>query len=305
MTAAQPIAGIGFLTAVGDGDLAAMAESLEVMTELGADAAELSLWGEEVIAGGRVLPERARRLVELTRRFPLRYSVHGQVSSNFMDAAHLDLQKAVVRAMLELCDQLGASVLVHHGGTAPMPDEQEERARLDAMERAALAELAEVARGYGVRLVLENIFAESAQEYRQTPAEVAATVRTVGHPHLAGLIDFSHAYIESTRRGLDWREQIRAMAPVTGHLHVHDSFGRPYSMTRFYHPAEATALGIGDLHLPLGWGDIPWEDIFGELAFLPDTLLILEIDPAQYRSELAESLARARRLAALRNGRPA
>lgn len=42
---------------------------------------------------------------------------------------------------------------------------------------------------------------------------------------------------------------------MTGHLHVHDSFGLPYSMKRFYHPAEAAALGIGDLHLPIGWGD--------------------------------------------------
>lgn len=46
-------------------------------------------------------------------------------------------------------------------------------------------------------------------------------------------------------------------------------------MTRFYHPAEATALGIGDLHLPIGWGDIAWDDIFSELTFLPDTTLIM------------------------------
>lgn len=305
MTQPQTIAGIGVLTAVGKGDLADLERSLDVLGDVGADAAELSLWGEEVIAGGRLIPERARRLAAITGRSPLRFSVHGQVSSNFMDEAHLGLQKAVVRSMLELCDRTGARVLVHHGGNAILKAGTNDRARLDALERDALSELAEVARGYDVRIVLENIFAERADEYRQTPEEVAATVRAVGHPHVAGLIDFSHAYIESTRRGLDWRAQLRAMAPVTGHLHVHDSFGRPYTMTRFYHPAEATALGIGDLHLPLGWGDIPWEEIFAELRFLPGTLMTLEIDPVQYRAELADSLERARRLAALCNARAA
>ncbi len=86
------------------------------------------------------------------------------------------------------------------------------------------------------------------------------------------------------------------MAPVAGHLHVHDSFGRPYSMTKFYHPAEATALGIGDLHLPIGWGDIPWEEIFSELTFLPDTMLVMEITGERFATEQADSLARALKL---------
>lgn len=67
---------------------------------------------------------------------------------------------------------------------------------------------------------------------RQTPAEVAQTARAVDHSNLVALIDFSHAYIESTHRGLNFREQLRAMAPVAGHLHVHDSFGRPTSLRR-------------------------------------------------------------------------
>lgn len=74
-------------------------------------------------------------------------------------------------------------------------------------------------------------------------------------------------------------------------------------MTKFYHPAEATALGIGDLHLPIGWGDIPWEEIFAELTFLPDTMLILEITEDRFKAEQAESLALANKLAALVNDR--
>lgn len=297
------ITAIGFSTGVsGKGDLSRLDASLSRIAALGADAAELSLYGEDLIAGGRLLPDRVHKLEQITRRHDLRYTVHGQIVSNFMDEQNLHLQKAVVRAMLELCDQVGVGVLVHHCGKAAMTDEAG-RDRLDAIEREALAELADVARGYGVKLAFENIFAMDDSEYRQTPAEVADTVRALNHPNLCTLIDFSHAYIESTRRGLDWRAQIRSMASATGHLHVHDSFGRPYTMTRFYEPSEAVALGIGDLHLPLGWGDIAWEEIFTELRFQPDTVMILELNADRYDAELGNSLARARRLADLVNQR--
>jgi sugar phosphate isomerase/epimerase len=115
------------------------------------------------------------------------------------------------------------------------------------------------------------------------------------------LIDFSHAYIESTYRGLNFRNELRAMAAVAGHLHVHDSFGRPQAFYKPYHLQENTALGIGDLHMPLGWGDIDWEDIFAELTFLPGTVLMMEIG-RRYHAEQPASLERARRLMALNAG---
>jgi sugar phosphate isomerase/epimerase len=302
MSAETTISSVGFCTYTGGGNFDTLEKSLRSIAELGANAAELSLYGEEIISGGRIIPGRVERLTAITNQFDLRYSVHGQIVSNFMDREHLEYQKAVVRAMLELCNRVEAGILVQHSGNAKMPA-QSHIADLDRMERDTLAEMAEIAKGYGVRIALENIFALTDAEYRQTPAQVGETVRSVDSPNVCGLIDFSHAYIESTRLGLDWRAQISAMAPVTGHLHVHDSFGRPYSMTKFYHPAEATALGIGDLHLPIGWGDIPWEEIFEELTFLPDTMLIMEITGERFANEQAECLARALKLAEIANGR--
>ncbi|MBA8903414.1 sugar phosphate isomerase/epimerase [Phyllobacterium sp. P30BS-XVII] len=302
MSLDSTISAVGFCTYTGNGNFDTLEKALRTIADLGANAAELSLYGEEIISGGRIIPGRAERLTEITSKFDLRYSVHGQIVSNFMDREHLEYQKAVVRAMLELCNRVEAGILVHHSGNAKMPA-QSRIADLDKMERDTLAEMAEIAKGYGVRIALENIFAVTDAEYRQTPAQVGETVRSIGSANVCGLIDFSHAYIESTRLGLDWRDQIKAMAPVTGHLHVHDSFGRPYSMTKFYHPAEATALGIGDLHLPIGWGDIPWEEIFEELTFLPDTMLIMEITGERSANEQAECLERALKLAEIANSR--
>ncbi|SDP25815.1 sugar phosphate isomerase/epimerase [Phyllobacterium sp. OV277] len=302
MSTDSTISAVGFCTYTGKGNFDTLENALRTIADLGANAAELSLYGEEIISGGRIIPGRVERLTEITSKFDLRYSVHGQIVSNFMDREHLEYQKAVVRAMLELCNRVEAGILVQHSGNAKMPA-QSRIADLDKMERDALVEMAEIAKGYGVRIALENIFAVTDAEYRQTPAQVGETVRAIDSANVCGLIDFSHAYIESTRLGLNWREQIKAMAPVTGHLHVHDSFGRPYSMTKFYHPAEATALGIGDLHLPIGWGDIPWEEIFEELTFLPDTMLIMEITGERFASEQAECLERALKLAEIANNR--
>ncbi|MGH6761734.1 MAG: sugar phosphate isomerase/epimerase family protein [Phyllobacterium sp.] len=302
MSTQTTISAVGFCTPTGNGNFSTLEGAIRTIADLGADAAELSLYGEEIISGGRLIRHRVEQLVGITRQFDLRYTVHGQIVSNFMDREHLEYQKAVVRAMLELCNNVEAGVLVHHSGKAPMPAPSRLPV-LDQMERDALAEMGEVAEGYGVRIALENIFAVSDDEYRQTPAQVAETVRAVNSRNVCGLIDFSHAYIECTRLGLNWREHIRAMAPVTGHLHIHDSFGRPYGTTKFYHPAEATALGIGDLHLPIGWGDIPWEDIFDELTFLPDTILIMEIGENRFSTEQPDCLARARGLAERVNNR--
>ncbi len=284
----------GFNAGSADGELADLEADLLRLQAMGVEAVELGLTSIDLITGGRIVTERLDRLAALTGRFPFRYTVHGLVSSNFMDPETLPFQLAAAKALVEVCDRIGARVLVQHGG-ALRADQLRERANADQRERDALADLADFARPHGVRIALENIFTTEPGQYRQTPAEVAETVRAVGRPNLVALIDFSHAYIESTFRGLDFFEEVRAMAPVAGHLHVHDSFGRPIGRYQPFHLQEATAMGLGDLHMPLGWGDIDWNGLFTQLEFLPDTVLMMEIG-SRYRSEQPASLARAREL---------
>jgi len=163
MTSDHTISAIGFCTPTGDGNFSTLEGAIRNIVELGSEAVELSLYGEEIISGGRLIPHRVDRLIDITRQFDMRYSVHGQIVSNFMDREHLDYQKAVVRAMLELCDRVGAEVLVHHSGHAPMPA-LSRIPDLDKMERDALAEMAELAKTYGVRIALENIFNELSDD---------------------------------------------------------------------------------------------------------------------------------------------
>jgi len=291
------IIGTGFNVGSTDGEFASFHEDLRALAEMGVDTVELGLTSLDLISGGRIIPERAERLVAITSEFDFRYTVHGLVSSNFMDPVTQRYQLDAAKALVEVCDRVNARVLVQHGGCL-RADQIAERAGADEREREALVELGEFARPYGVRIALENIFTTELGQYRQTPSQVAETVKAVNHSQIVALIDFSHAYIESTYRGLDFFSEIAAMAPVAGHLHVHDSFGRPQGFYKPFHPQENTAMGIGDLHMPLGWGDIDWDRIFSELTFLPDTVLMMEIG-RRYRAEQPESLRLARALAGL------
>ncbi|CAD7051838.1 myo-inositol catabolism protein [Pseudorhizobium halotolerans] len=289
----------GFNAGSTNGELESLEADLRALAEIGVDTVELGLTTLDLIAGGRIIRDRADRVVALTKKFDFRYTVHGLVSSNFMDPVTCRYQIDAAKALVEICDRIDARILVQHGGCL-RADQIFDRAAADICEREALLELADFAEPYGVRIALENIFTTEPGQYRQTPAEVAETVKAVNHPNVVALIDFSHAYIESTYRGLNFREQIAAMAPVAGHLHLHDSFGRPQGFYKGFHPQENTAMGIGDLHMPLGWGDIDWESIFGELQFLPGTVAMMEIG-ARYRAEQLESLERARGLMAMNN----
>ena len=295
------IAGVGFNTVSKEGLVASIKEDLRYYAEIGADFAEICLGSIDIVAGGKVIETRRKELTELAGGFPLKYTVHGIVSSNYMNAATVRRQIDTTKAMLEICDSIGAGILVQHSGFV-RSDLPLELAEANKREFDALGEVGEAAAKYGIRIAVENIFTIHGGEYRKTPSQVAETIRELDHKNVVALTDFSHAYIECTYRGLDFMSELRAMAPVTGHLHVHDSFGQRAGHTPFYYPPEGTALGLGDLHLPLGWGDIPWETIFSELTFLPGTVLMMEIGP-RFRTEQVALLEQARRYSGSVNAR--
>ncbi|AAK90955.1 sugar phosphate isomerase/epimerase [Agrobacterium tumefaciens] len=205
----------GFNTASTDGELDSLERELRRLEAIGVDTVELALSSLDLIAGGRIVKERGDRLRTLLETFSFRYTVHGLVSSNFMDPATRRHQVDAAKALVEICDSIDARVLVQHAGFL-RADQIAQRAGADERQCEALLELGEHAKAYGIRIAFENIFTTEPGQYRQTPAEVAATVKAVNHPDVVALIDFSHAYLESNYRGLDFRDQLRAMAPVLG-----------------------------------------------------------------------------------------
>lgn len=280
------IAGVGFATIGGRPDLSGLDRALGRIEDVGASHAELELFAADLISGGRVLPEPRRRLERICGRRSLRYTAHGILAVNFMDEANLDHHKAVCRATVELAAAVGATVLVQHPGTLSAPGPAAEIERLHAVERGAWREMGDHADRFGLRIAIETLCVENEREYTAEPARLAAEIAAIDHPQIIGTLDVSHSYLMSRFRGQSLADAVRAFAPVTGHFHLHDSFGRPPgSLGGFYTESERVAFGIGDLHLPFGWGDIPFETLLPGLPVQPGSILTVEL-PERYWSEL-------------------
>lgn len=288
----MPIVAVGLTTGDFANRLKDLPGCLKRFEELGADYAELSLGALDVIANGRILPSRLAELKRICADHKLRYTLHGPIASRFTDPRHLDLQMEVCRAALEVSGEIGATAQVHHSGATPV-DDQAERDRLYKLERDSLAEIAPHAEACGVTLCLENIFSEG-QEFFLSPAELAEQVRAVDHPSIRATIDFSHAAINAGVRGFDLMAELAVLAPYAGHLHIHDSFGKPKSF-RPYTYGEAVNFGMGDLHLPPGWGGLDW-DAIAALPYAHDVVANLELS-TRFEDALPEAVALCRRMA--------
>ncbi|MCK5586739.1 sugar phosphate isomerase/epimerase, partial [Candidatus Bipolaricaulota bacterium] len=100
-------------------------------------------------------------------------------------------------------------------------------------------------------------------------------LESVGEDNIKLCYDFAHSYINSKKLGYDFIRSIQVAKPYTRHAHVNDNFGkgRPESSASYI---EAMPMGIGDLHLPIGWGEIPYEDVFRTMAGY-DGIYVLEL----------------------------
>src|SRR5438270_895860 len=126
---------------------------------------------------------------------------------------------------------------------------------------------------FGRRLGIENIEVE-----RVDP--VIDCVRRINRPNVVMTLDVGHAYLASVYFRFDVFEAIRSALPFVRHVHVNDNFGRydplrleNFTLYRTQTPADTYPLGKGDLHLPVGWGTIPLEKVFGLLRGFRGTVV--------------------------------
>jgi sugar phosphate isomerase/epimerase len=250
--------------------------------EAGCTAAEISLQNSFVVHGGRIFHREVEALGAVLRRFPLRYTMHGPLGTNFMDAAHLELHKQVCRAMVEVTGALGGSVMVVHGGVwdSALPAAEIERRKRQEVE--ALREMGEVAARHGVTVALENLLPLPSIPNTHDAWGIAAQVAAAGHPNVGATIDLGHATMMARSRQQDLAASVAAMAPHVVHIHMQDQFGRQDTI-RLPGLGEKLAYGTADLHAPPGWGDIPFETLLKLLAPRPGTVMIYELNPNYWR----------------------
>lgn len=277
-------------------DLAAWLDEAEA---LGLDFAELPLAELPLVVGGRIIPARLAAIRALCAGRRLAYSVHGHLGINLMEEPHrIGLHLDLLKANIEVAAALGAAHLVIHAGFVPAgPASAIEGAH--ARQCTHLAAMGDVARAHGVTLCVENIFDIAGRGVTALPGRLARELAAIGHPNVAATFDISHGWLHCAQLGADFLAEAAALAPFARHLHLHDNFGRPADFWTCT-PMEALAFGIGDLHLPMRWGNMPWDALAAHCAWPANLLGDLEIEP-RHRAAHAETVATAREwLAGLR-----
>jgi sugar phosphate isomerase/epimerase len=262
------------------------------VSEIGYECVEVNPADYDVIYGGRPHPVKLRRLLDFLHQFDCSYTVHSPLSLNLRDTTHYEAQCDVLLASVEFCRDLGASVLVVHF------EEKSPEAAIEERFGRAIRVAADQAAKHSVVLAIENIETERMDH-------VVDFVRELNHPNVGMTIDFGHAYLAANKFGYSFLDSISAAAPYARHLHISDNFGRFAELRSedfmAYRPVEHEwwlPAGLGDLHLPPGWGTIPLREACGLLTGYSGAMVV-EYRHARYRPWSRDILNELRRLAAI------
>ncbi|MCX7380690.1 MAG: sugar phosphate isomerase/epimerase [Alphaproteobacteria bacterium] len=288
------ILGVGLSIPCEHPNYADLGTHIDAAYAAGVTYVEIPLHKLDLMSGARIFRPRLAEVAGLVAGRA--NTLHGHLGINLMEDPHLlPLHLDVLKANIEVAQALGSIHLVIHSGFA-RPQQGAALERAYERQREALAAIAPMAEAAGVVVCVENIFTYDHSRHTALPARLAAELALIDQPAIRATFDFSHGYINCGLHGVDFVEQAKALAPFSKHLHVHDSFGRPkdfwtYSLT------EDLAFGAGDLHLPLGWGDLPFARIAAEACFPAGLVADIELQ-ARFWSELPETIALTRAFAA-------
>ena len=197
------------------------------------------------------------------------------------------------------------------------------------VEVKTLQELADFAKDLGVAIAIENISPELEEEtlwelskgfngrmfppsalIPQTPKpiflqevrkykygtkieELVDQVKEIDRDNVGVTLDFGHAYLASKYYHFKFLDSIKLALPYIKHVHIHDCFGKP-KVSYEKQDINLIQFGIGDLHMPIGWGEIPYDKIFHILKNY-NGVLCLELKP-RYKRFYRYSLERVKEL---------
>jgi sugar phosphate isomerase/epimerase len=303
----------------GRGRMQRLEETLAYVQDVGYRLVELSISSLGIIFDGQVRLAPLADLAAVTRNFALHYTVHGLNRLNLAYDSRHDLCRRIMAAQLEVAHAIGAGVLVYHSGLQALDAvhtglrrtllSDAELAEGRQREVTALRELGEIAADSGVLIGMENgdshlwehnLIAQfglpretlSAHHARLHIPPIVRQLEAIDHPAVGMTLDIAHLHIAAYDMGFDYLNAVTEAAPWVRHLHANDNFGR--LDTGFDSEPDRWPYGEADLHLPPGWGTIPYAQVFARLdGYVGDLILEIKGGFADY---LGESLATMRAL---------
>ena len=328
-----------------DGDLDLLEETLADIQDKGFDYAEIPVHGVDAIFKGKLNWLQTRAIIDILKKFKLKYTVHGPDLLNLMDPGNFKLQREIFKSGIEFANAIGAEIFVYHSGKIPLQGEIKGEGirqnsllkipspknikRLKNIEVKTLQELADFAKDLGVTIAIENtcpdlkeetlwelskqfngrmfpqytltpqtpkpIFLQEVRKYKYGTKieELVDQVKEIDRDNLGITLDFGHAYLTSKYYHFKFLDSIKLALPYIKHLHIHDCFGKAQQSYE-ERDIDLIQFGIGDMHMPVGWGEIPYQKIFPLLKDY-NGVLCLELKP-RYKKFYKYSLERVKEL---------
>lgn len=270
-----------------DGNLQALRNDLAEFTRIGLTAAEISIHGIDAVVNGRLNHRRMTEIVSILRDFPFCYSTHAPNPLNLMDDACPEMHLDVLRASLEFSATVGAQCMVYHPGRflaeeefsikGPRSFSHEER--LQKLEQEAEILQREADAIPEVVITMENARPyryHSPYCYAEMPHELFRQVERIDRPNVGMTLDFGHLNLSAHHYNFDALKEVSLVSSKIVHCHVHDNFG-----LSAYHSEKLQThqipFGRGDSHMPVGWGNINFNELLAPFIANYQGLLICEL----------------------------
>lgn len=270
-----------------EGNLEHLKRDLLDLESKGIDAVELPAHGLDVIRHGRLDRKRLGDVLSMLVDFPFHYSVHAPDAVNIMDRGERQLNVAVFRASLEFACAVRADKVVYHPGRyvpeelffmgKPMCWSEARKKRLLDIEASVINGLS---REFpGVTICMENArpyLFHSPYCYAELLDPLKAQVERIDRDNVKINLDFGHLYLAAKFYDFEAVEAAEAVRELVAHAHIHDNFG----LATYYHERRQTRLipfGRGDCHMPVGWGEIPVEQILSTFLSGYEGLIMMEL----------------------------
>jgi len=144
----------------------------------------------------------------------------------------------------------------------------------------------------GVVIGVENARAylfHSPYCYGERLSSLKEQVERINRPNVRITLDIGHMHMACRFYRFNSREAVKSIKDLIVHTHIHDNFGGAiYPNEKIQ--THQIPFGRGDSHMPVGWGDIPFQAILSPYISFYSGMFIMELRN-RYFNHLKESKA--------------
>jgi len=253
----------------------ALIKQLKIFEEIKFDSVEISPGRSGIIKNGLLDKRECSKFLDILSSYGFSYTVHAPYEMNLVSPILLKISEKVMKSCIDLCVMLDSDVLVIHSGYVTPADKMSKSEALRILV-SSLKKWGRYARDSSVLIGVENGDLGFTHLCREID-KLIDVVKKVNMDSVGITFDAGHAFISARYYKFNFLEAVKNVAPYMIHMHLHDNYGEfdPLSPDK-----KNIVFGYGDLHMPIGWGKIPYREVFRLIkGRYKRELYLLEIDP--------------------------